>query len=69
MALREGRVLAIGEAKLRELGTVDLKRLLRIKDPLDAPQATIILASATGVRIPRDAPGELITIEPGDVYG
>jgi AAA+ ATPase superfamily predicted ATPase len=69
VAMRAGRVVALGEAKLRALGAADLDRLLRIRDLLNAPQASIVLASARGVdaRL-RDRP-DLIAIEPADVYG
>lgn len=69
MALRAGRVVAVGEAKLRALGGDDLARLLRIRDLLRAPDATIVLASATRVALPSDAPSEVVAIEPSDVYG
>ncbi len=69
VALRGGRVVALGEAKLRALGGSDLARLLRIRELLRAPTATIVLASATRVEPPADAPPELVAIEPADVYG
>jgi AAA+ ATPase superfamily predicted ATPase len=69
VAVRAGRVVALGEAKLRALGAPDLERLLRIRDLLDAPGASIVLASASGVdRALRDRP-DLVAIEPADVYG
>ncbi len=65
MAMRDGRVAALGEAKLRALGDADLERLLEIRDLLGATDAKLVLASATGVEV--DHP-DLITIEPADVY-
>ncbi|HEV7400589.1 MAG TPA: hypothetical protein VGN84_10015 [Solirubrobacterales bacterium] len=38
LAVRNGRVVALGEAKLRKLGAADLERLLRIRDLLNAPR-------------------------------
>lgn len=69
VALRDGRIVALGEAKLRALGETDLARLLRIREMLDVPAAMPVLASATGVRVPPDAPSELVVIEPADIYG
>ena len=69
LAMRGGRIAALGEAKLRTLGASDLERLLRIRDLLDAPQASIVLASATGVDPSLTARPDLIAIEPADVYG
>ena len=69
IAMRGGRVAALGEAKLRALGASDLERLLRIRDLLDAPQAKIVLASAAGVDPSLSARPDLIAIEPADVYG
>lgn len=68
VAMRGGRVLALGEAKLRALGAADLDRLLRIRDLLDAPEAAIVLASATGVDPALTQRPDLIAIEPADVY-
>jgi DNA-binding transcriptional ArsR family regulator len=68
VALRAGRVVALGEAKLRALGGDDLERLLRIREIMRVPDAMIVLASATGVTLPRDAPSDVVTIEPADVY-
>lgn len=68
LALGAGRVLALGEAKLRKLGRDDLARLLHIRNLIGAPDATIVLASAAGVELPSDAPSNVITIEPADVY-
>ncbi len=69
VAMRGGRIAALGEAKLRALGAADLDRLLRIRDLLDAPAAAIVLASATGVDSSLTARPDLIAIEPSDVYG
>lgn len=69
VALRAGRIVALGEAQLRALGRADLERMLRLRELLGAPDATIVLASATGVTLPASAPAELVAIEPGEVYG
>jgi uncharacterized protein len=69
VALRGGGIVALGEAKLRALGGPDLAGLLRIRELLHAPTAKIVLASATRVDSPPDAPPELIAIEPADIYG
>ena len=68
VAVRQGNVVAIGEAKLRALTGTDLARLLRIRQLLGAPAATIVLASASRVETPPDAPAEIVSIEPTDVY-
>lgn len=68
LALRAGEVVALGEAKLRKLGRDDLVRLLRVRDLLGAPNATIVLAPATGVELSSDAPANVIKVEPADVY-
>jgi hypothetical protein len=67
VAVRAGRIVALGEAKLRALGASDLDRLLRIRDLLGVPEAAIVLASATAVD-PTSSP-DLIAIEPANVYG
>jgi len=69
IAVRAGRVVALGEAKLRALGPADLDRLLRIRDLLDAPEASLVLASASGVASELRGRSDLIAIEPADVYG
>ena len=76
VAVREGRVATLGEAKLRALGVADLERLLRIQDLLDVPEATLVLASATGFEpglkpaiAERPNGGPVVTISPGDIYG
>ncbi len=69
VAMRAGRVVAVGEAKLRRLGTADLERLQRIRELLKAPEAALVLASASGVAPAlRDRP-ETIAIGPAEVYG
>jgi uncharacterized protein len=69
VAIRAGRVVALGEAKLRTLGPPDLDRLLRIRDLLDAPEAPIVLASASGLEPALSGHPDPIAIEPADVYG
>lgn len=68
VAMRGGRVVALGEAKLRALGAADLDRLLRIRDLLAVPQAKIVLASATGVDPALTRRPDLVAIEPANVY-
>lgn len=68
VTLSDGRITAVGECKLRALGEADLARLLRVRDLLGAPSATVVLASATRVDAPTDAPPEFVAIEPADVY-
>lgn len=65
VATRGKKVVAIGEAKLRELDREDLDRLLRIRELLDAPDAKIVLASAAGVDAKHP---DLIALEPAAVY-
>lgn len=69
LAVRDGQVVALGEAKLRALGPADLERLLRIRDLLKAPKAKIVLASAAGVDLETGRSSGAIAIEPADVYG
>jgi AAA+ ATPase superfamily predicted ATPase len=69
VAMRGGRVVALGEAKLRALGARDLERLLRIRELLGAPEASIVLASASGVRSKLGDRPDVIPVEPADVYG
>lgn len=69
VALRNGQIVALGEVKLRALGEADLARLLRIREMLSAPAATLLLASAKGVTVPPDAASDLVVIEPADIYG
>lgn len=66
IAMRDGEIAAIGEAKLRRLGREDLARLLHIRDLLGAPGAQLVLASATEVDATHP---DLIALGPGDVYG
>jgi hypothetical protein len=68
VAMRGDRVVAVGEAKLRRLGGEDLERLRRIRGLLGAPEAAIVLASATAVEVPRPDRAELVAVEPRDVY-
>lgn len=69
VAVREGRVIALGEAKLRALGPRDVVRLERIRNLLGAPEASIVLASAGGVDPALRNRRDLVAIEPADVYG
>lgn len=69
LALGDGRIAALGEAKLRALGTPDLERLLRIRQLLDAPDASIVLASASGVDPAVASRSDVISLEPAHVYG
>jgi AAA+ ATPase superfamily predicted ATPase len=66
IAMRDKQIVAIGEAKLRPLGASDLERLLHIRGLLDAPDAKLVLASATGVEAGHP---DLIAVEPEGVYG
>jgi AAA+ ATPase superfamily predicted ATPase len=69
VATRDGQVVAVGEAKLRALGDSDLERLIRARDLLGAPEASLVLASVAGVEPAlMERPG-VIAIEPADVYG
>jgi len=69
VATRDGRVVALGEAKLRALGAADLERLQHVRKLLDAPDAALILASATGVERSAATQPDVIAIQPGEVYG
>lgn len=69
VAVCDGHVIAIGEAKLRALGPGDLERLMRIRDLLKAPKAKIVLASAAGIDPETKRNSDVIPIEPADVYG
>jgi len=68
VAVREGNVVAVGEAKLRALEATDLERLRRIRDLLDAPEAALVLASAGGIPPTLAEADDLIPLGPGDVY-
>lgn len=75
VGMRGARVVALGEAKLRALEETDVKRLLRIRDLLGAPEATLVLASAadTQPRLGQPASsgrgsGPLVCVGPEDVY-
>jgi AAA+ ATPase superfamily predicted ATPase len=65
IAMRDKKVVAIGESKLRALGAPDLERLLHVRDLLAAPEAKLVLASAGGVDAQHP---DLIAVEPEDVY-
>ncbi|HEY5943460.1 MAG TPA: MarR family transcriptional regulator [Solirubrobacterales bacterium] len=77
VAVRGGQVVTLGEAKLRALEVADLERLLKIRELLDAPEATLVLASATGFEPGLEAAmaegsnggGPAVTVSPEDVYG
>lgn len=69
VAVREGKVVAIGESKLRELGVADLDRLVRVRELLGAPSASLVLASAAGVDPAAAGRVETVAIEPAAVYG
>jgi AAA+ ATPase superfamily predicted ATPase len=69
VAIRAGRTIAVGEAKLRALGAADVERLERIRELLGAPEASLVLASASGVDAKLRNRPDLLAIEPVDVYG
>lgn len=69
IAMRAGRIAALGEVKLRALGAADLDRMLGIRDVLKAPDAAIVLASATAIEPALLDRPDLIGIVPADVYG
>lgn len=69
VATRGGRVVALGEAKLRALGLPDLERLRRIAELLGAPEATLVLASATAVEAAAAKQPRVVAVEPATVYG
>jgi uncharacterized protein len=60
------KVLAVGESKLRRLTLGDYQRLDRIRNLLEAPKATIVLASTTSVA--KDVPSDAASITLNDVY-
>lgn len=62
------KVVVIGEAKLRRLGRADLDRLRGLRDRLGAPDARLVMASASAVEIPRDA-ADVVRVTPQVVYG
>lgn len=68
VALRQGQIVALGEAKLRRTGREDLKRLEAIRDLLGATDARLLLASAEGVDPTAARTPAALTIEPKDVY-
>jgi len=61
------RVVAVGEAKLRRLDARDAERLRRIRELLGAPDARLILASASGVDASAQA-DDVEVIGSADVY-
>ena len=66
LAISGPNIVAIGETKLKRLGRSDLARLEKVRTILDAPQAQLVLASATSVDLPpRD---DVIPITPAEVY-
>jgi hypothetical protein len=69
VAVRQGKVVAIGESKLRELGAADLDRLVHVRDLLGAPDAALVLASAAGVEPATAKRSDAIAIDPSLVYG
>ncbi len=69
VAVRDGDVVAVGEAKLRTLGRRDLDRLRRIRDVLGASGARLVLASAEGVDADVARQDDVVAVLPGDVYG
>ena len=64
----DGKVAALGEAKLRRLGRLDVDRLRRLQELIGAPEARLVLASATGVD-QAAVSGNVSTIGPSDIYG
>jgi uncharacterized protein len=68
VAMRDGRVAAVGEAKLRPLKAADLERLRRVRELLGAPEATLVLASATSVAPSLAAAEDVLALTPADVY-
>jgi uncharacterized protein len=69
VAVRGGEVVAVGEAKLRRLGTADVDRLRHVRGLVGAPDARIVLASADGVHADAAGAPDVVTVTPGDVYG
>lgn len=69
IATRGRDVVALGEAKLRRLGSGDLDRLRRVRDLIGAPGARIVLASADGVEPDMSRQPDVVVVEPADVYG
>lgn len=68
VAVRAGRVVALGEAKLRRLGPGDLERLTTIRDLLGANDAHLMLASAEGVDVKVKRGASVVVLEPKDIY-
>lgn len=69
VATRGGKVVAIGEAKLRRLGVEDARRLARIRELLGAPDAALLLASASEVTPAAAQCEDVVALVPADVYG
>jgi uncharacterized protein len=59
-------VLAVGESKIRQITLSDYQRLDRIRKLLKAPNATIVLASATSIA--KDVPSEAVSVTLPSVY-
>lgn len=70
VAMDRDRVVAIGEAKLRAMGTDDVDRLLRIRELLGTPDAAIVLASASGFDLDTGAYDQvrIVQLDAGDIY-
>lgn len=68
VAVADGRVVAIGESKLRRLGVADLDRLRHLRTLLDAPDASLILASASGFERTLTGVDGIVRITPADLY-
>lgn len=68
VAMRGRDVVAVGEAKLRRLGTADLDRLRRVRDLLGTPDARLVLASAEGVHADAARSPDAVVVTPADVY-
>lgn len=69
VAVRGGEIIAIGEAKLRQLDRSDVGRLRRIRELIGARQARIILATTQGVDATARDDSDVVVVEPQDVYG
>lgn len=68
-ATRGGKLVLLGEAKLRRLGVDDRDRLLALRDVAGAPEAKLVLASANGVAPAAANHPDVIALTPTDVYG
>lgn len=69
IATAGGRIVAIGETKSRRIGAADVGRLERIRTLVGAPDARLVLASATSVAVGARATTDLVSITPSDIYG